>query len=53
MKNLSKNNKLAILGSILFLFSLVFEQLGLGGVELAAEFCGGFCFGQIFFNRNK
>jgi len=53
MKNISKNNKLAILGTVSFLASLGFEQLGFRGLELAALFCFGFSFGKIFFERNE
>jgi hypothetical protein len=51
MKNISKNNKLAILGTVSFLISLGFEQLGFRGLELAALFCFGFSFGSIFFGK--
>jgi hypothetical protein len=51
MKNISKNNKLAILGVSSFLISLGFEQLGFRGLELAALFCFGFSFGSIFFGK--
>ncbi len=48
MKNISKNNKLAILGTISFLVSLGFEQLGFDALQLIALFGFGFCFGKIF-----
>jgi hypothetical protein len=51
MKNISNNNKLAILGTVSFLVSLGFGQLGFKGLELAALFCFGFSFGCIFFNK--
>ena len=53
MKNISKNNKLAILGVSSFLISLIFGQLGLGSLELAALFCFGFSFGGIFFGEKE
>ena len=53
MKNISKNNKLAILGVSSFLVSLGFEQLGLRGLELSALFCFGFSFGSIFFGDKE
>jgi hypothetical protein len=51
MKNISNNNKLAILGTVSFLVSMGFEQLGFRDLELAALFCFGFSFGCIFFNK--
>jgi hypothetical protein len=51
MKNISNNNKLAILGTVSFLVSIGFSELGMEGAQLAALFCFGFSFGCIFFNK--
>ena len=41
MKNISNNNKLAILGTVSFLVSMGFSELGMEGAQLAALFCFG------------
>ena len=53
MKNISNNNKFAILGTVSFLVSMGFGKLGMEGAELAALFCFGFSFGCIFFNKQE
>ena len=53
MKNISKNNKLAILGVSSFLIAMGFGQLGLETLELAALFCFGFSFGSNFFGKEE